>query len=229
MQTHFQDGGFSKRQELLNEVAIAIATGGDWQTPARRLCIVAAYRYLCSTRGSAVAASCAEDLGADLFAGFRRRAAEDVPAALERWLRSRGRLHDAASAVVDTVYVHHGETHRRGSRSYSCSDEVLDYSIDEHDDTRTDADIAEITRAVERMTPNQFRRTAIELFGAQIMNNPSYIKTLRRKVIEAALAKRETLRNRSIDTSEIQRRSDELSAAQAQLTREQESSEKPAA
>lgn len=177
MDNQFQEGGFSRRQELLNEVAIALATGGDWQTPARRLCIVAAYSYLASTRGRDVAASCAEDLGADLFAGFLHRASEDVPEALERWLRSRGRLHDAASAIIEPVYVPH-DAAGAGARAYAASDDVLDYAINEHDDVRTDADIDEITRAV---TPQQFRRTAIELFGAQIMNNPSYIKTLRRK------------------------------------------------
>lgn len=230
MDNQFQDGGFSQRvsrDELLNDIAIEIATGGDWQTPARRLCIMSAYRYLCSTRGSAVAASCAEDLGADLFAGFLRRCAEDIPAALQRWLRSRGRLHDAASHIVEPVYVPH-DAPRRGVRAYSQSDDVLDYTLDEHDDVRSSADIDDVLARFGQMTPAQFRATAIELFGDSIMKNPTYIKTLKRKVAEAALAKRDAVRNRVINPAEIQVRTAELAEAQSQLTREQ-GSEHPSA
>ena len=234
MQTHFQDGGFShrvSRDELLNDVAVEIATGGDWQTPARRLCIVAAYGYLCSTRGRDVAASCAEDLGADLFAGFLRRAAEDVPAALERWLRRGGAMHDAASRVCECVYVPH-DAAGAGVRAYAASDAVLDYTIDEQDDVRRGAersDIDDVLARVGQMTTAQFRAVAVELFGTSIMKNPNYIKTLKAKTILAAIAKRDAVSNRVINPEEIQRRTAELSAAQAQLTREQGSAEKPAA
>lgn len=96
-------------------------------------------------------------------------------------------------------------------RAYAAPEELLGTHAYEHDDI-LDAEVAELTRVVASLPPHKFCQLARELFGPTIMQNPEFIKTLKRKVMLAAVAKREAKH-----PAALQKREAELKTAQQQL------------
>ncbi len=169
---------------FLQRIATALNDRGDWYTPARELCVSAARGFLYRTRGAAAAKAHAEDLGEELFVSFLSHVwyDDEILEALPRWLRSRGRLHDAASRICEPVYVPHEAADLHGARAYAVTEEVLSVCISDGDDVRVECDVT-LTAEITCMP----RREALRV-ASEFMSNDDFVKLLKLQVTRAALA-----------------------------------------